>query len=196
MSSRHPSVVTVVVHAAALCVMLMGSLIASARIGLAENVLEFPYPEVADPAKQASTKLLEAASTALQAMKQAELGEVKAANNQIQEALAALKKSKEEFTAVAEKIKSHKIYYEKVPKEVGGVPILAILESYKIERPRTAGELAKIALNEVNLLTVAMNDLKFGDLLASRAGVLKFSGALRRALDVGVVISTLADAAG
>ena len=57
-----------VVAMAISCTAAISSLIGSPRISFAENVLEFPFPEVIEPARQASAKLLDAASTILRAM--------------------------------------------------------------------------------------------------------------------------------
>ena len=61
--------------------------------------------------------------------------------------------------------------------------------------PKTAAGLAKIALGEVNIFSEAVSGLKFGQKDLSRAAVLRVSAALKRVLDVGVVISALPDAA-
>ena len=139
--------------------------------------------------------MLDAASTILRAISQAELGDVEGANGQLREAMSVLDQSEKAFTAVAAQLKDRPIDYAKAPKEIAGVPIERILDQFKIPPPKTAGDLAKISLNEVDTLRKAVGDLKFGQKSASRAGVFRVSGALRRALDVGVVISMLADAA-
>ena len=75
MSSTESPIVAVTLPIAVLCAALFGLLVAGPRASWAENVLEFPFPEVIGPAQQASATLLAAASTALGAMRLAETGQ-------------------------------------------------------------------------------------------------------------------------
>ena len=187
--------VAVALSVAAPCVWSIGGLLGMPAAAFAENVLEFPFPEVVTPARQASAELLDAASKALAAMRQAELGETDAANQQLLEALSELEQSREGFTAVGRQIQDRPISLDKAPKEINGVAIDRILATYKIEMPRTTRQLANIAVGEAVALREAIGALRFEPKGASRTAVFRVSQALHRALDVGVVVSMLADAA-
>jgi len=175
----------------------VGFFFAITRSAMAENVLEFPFPEVVDPAKRASAKLLDAASTCLHAMRLAELGDFDGANGQMREASSALDQSESDFGAVAAKLKGgdRRINYSKAPKDIDGQTVEQIFNRVGVRPPITVEDLAYLALNEVIIFRKAALELKFGAKGASRAAVSRFGVALQRALSVGVAISTLADTA-
>jgi hypothetical protein len=180
----------------ALTIVLTSSMLAlHPTPGAAENIIEFPFPEIVTPSRQASATLLAAVSTAFRAAQQAELGASSAANGQMNEAVGSLREAQKLFAAVTATMRDRKIDYSKAPKEIGGIPIERILAFYHIAPPQRVGDLGRIASDEIANLEKMATALKFGDKTYSRAAFLHLNDALHRMLTLGLVISVLADAA-
>ncbi len=165
------------------------------KSSFAENFMEYSFPEVAVPTQQASVDLLGAATNAIQATSAAERGNYHEANSLIASADNLLNECADELQSASEEMRDRKIDNDVVPTQIAGVPIAEVLSHFDIPRPETTGDLIKIESNEISAFRFAIENVHFGRKAESRVGVFRLGEALQRLLDVGVIVSTLADGA-
>jgi hypothetical protein len=70
-----------------------------------------------------------------------------------------------------------------------------IMSVHKLSMPTTTGGLSRLAKEEVDRFTSQMKELKFTDVRSARVSTLRASEMIHRLLDVGVLVSALAEAA-
>jgi len=163
----------------------------SARPLRAENVLNFPLK--ADPrlAKDASVMLLVGATAIMSAIQLSETDREKA-NAQLKLGIADLEKSRALFIEVQKRLSPTAIDMKKVT--LGSDQISRIVSVHKLELPKSMDRLAQVAVAEVTRFLDAAKEMSFENVQKARNGTLLFSTAVNRLLDVGVLVSALADA--
>ena len=161
----------------------------------AEYVNEFPFPEVTKQAHEASAVLLEGISMTFRAIAQAERGNQDGARGNQKEALSLFTRSQELFSQVRREMRVRPISLVKAPKMFAGRPIEAIFASYKLAVPKSTAELAAIADGQLTAYKKAVELINFGERSASRAQIDEMTRQLRSLMELGLIISALADAA-
>jgi hypothetical protein len=163
-----------------------------ARSATAELVLNFPLKGDNAFSRQASAALLYGATQILAAIQMAEIDRDKASSN-LKEGLSYLEKARQMFAEVQKRAGSAPLNPEKMKllKEA----VARIVSTHKITMPKTMDELSQLAMSEVNRFMAATKEMGFDSTQRARSTTLTFSAAINRLLDVGVLVSELADTA-
>jgi len=139
----------------------------------------------------ASYSLLQGATLAMNAINSAEGGEPKKAAEQLQAAISTLEKARAQFREIQKIVGSTPIDMSKA-----GLPrpqLDQIARRYGIELPKTTDALTQLVIAEVDRFFNAMKEISFDGVQKARAGTLSYSSAISRLLDLGVLVSALAD---
>ena len=135
--------------------------------------------------------LLGAIGTFVTALQFVERGNSKDAQAIFEKGIASLEQTRAMFETVEKVVAVKKIDRSKV--KLGGEVLARIVDEYKIELPSTTGGLARIAMAEINTFIGQMKAVKLTDPQSARAGTLILSRSLKRLMDVGVLVSALAE---
>jgi hypothetical protein len=171
------------------------ALVALSSAAHAENINEFNLPGVGQLSHQASADMLNGISYVFRALAAAEQGDPRAAAGMRSEALAALKKARENFQRVRNEMKSQDINFEKAPKTIGSASMEAVFRRRGYDLPKNTTALADVALKELDRYTAAIEALSFEGGGKARPAILRANDDLHRLTELGVAISTLSDAA-
>jgi hypothetical protein len=178
-------------------VIALGALVATsvARIGpvQAELVLNFPLKGDSKLSREASATLLYGASQIFAGIQQAELDRDKA-TDKLKEGVAYLAKARSMFSAVQKYAGTAPLNPEKVKLLREAVIRIQNVHGLKVI-PKSMDELSQLAISEVDRFMEATKGMSFESVQKARATTLTFSTAIHRLLDVGVLVSELAETA-
>lgn len=177
---------------AVLALMVFGLSAAQSQASRAELVLNFPLKGDARLSKEASSTLLYGATRLLGAIQLAELDREQAAA-QAKEGVAILDKARQMFGELQKRVGSAPVDISKVT--LRREEVSRILSMHKIAVPKTMDELSRLAMLEVNRFLEVAREMNFGSVQRARSATLQFSTAVNRLLDVGVLVSELAETA-
>ncbi|MDP2334809.1 MAG: hypothetical protein Q8M19_29370 [Reyranella sp.] len=164
----------------------------SAGAARAELVLNFPLKEYSKLSREASATLLYGATEILGSIQMAEFDRDKA-SSKLRAGISYLEKARPLFTELSKLVGQAPLHPDKMPlrKEAIG----RIVSTHKIIIPKTMDELSRLAVSEVDRFIAATKEMGFESVQRARTTTLAFSEAINRLLDVGVLVSELAETA-
>jgi hypothetical protein len=151
------------------------------------------FGPLVDPglSRNASSTLTSGATIVMSAITMAESGEREKATAQVKNGIATLNKSRMLFSEIQKVLGSSPIDINKA-----GLPkaqIEQIAQRYKIEMPKTTDALVKLAIAELDRFLSTAQEMSFDNVQKARAGTLSFASGINRLLEIGVMVSSLAD---
>ena len=115
------------------------------------------------------------------------------ASGKLKGGISSLEKARPMFTDLAKRMGSAPLYPDKMALRKDA--IARIVNTHKITIPKTMDELSRLAVSEVDRFIAATKEMGFESVQRARNTTLTFSDAINRLLDVGVLVSELADTA-
>lgn len=158
----------------------------------AELVLNFPLKESLKLSREASATLLYGATEILGSIQMAEFDREKA-SSKLKAGVSFLEKARPLFTDLAKRVGQAPLHPDKMPLRKDSVE--RIVRTHKIAIPKTMDELSRLAVSEVDRFIAATKEMSFETVQRARNTTLTFSDAINRLLDVGVLVSELAETA-
>jgi hypothetical protein len=158
----------------------------------AEIVLNFPLKVDPRLSRDASSTLLYGANQIFTAVAMAEAGDRDKANFQVRAGIVQLEKARQMFLEVQKRVVGAPIDMGKVTLQKAQID--RILATHKFEFPKNTEALAQLAVVEVNRFLNTARELSFENVQRARTDTLAVSSAIARLLDVGVLVSALAEA--
>lgn len=170
----------------------IGVAMASASGANAELVLNFPIKESLKLSREASATLLLGATEVLGSIQMAEIDRDKA-SSKLKTGISFLEKARPMFAELSKRVGQAPLYPDKMPirKDV----VARIVNAHKVAMPKTMEELSRLAVSEVDRFIGVTKEMSFESVQKARSTTLAFSDAINRLLDVGVLVSELAETA-
>jgi hypothetical protein len=139
--------------------------------------------------------MLNGVGAVFRALAVAEQGDPKGADGMRREALSMLKTARDGFQRMRNEMKPQTIDFGKAPKTLKNIPIEMVFRRRGHELPKDTAVLADVALKELDRYIAAIDKLTFEGGGKSRPAILQMNDDLHRLMELGVAISSLADAA-
>ena len=158
----------------------------------AELVLNFPLKGDATFSRDASATLLAGARQIMSAIQMAEIDRQKASGI-LKDGMLYLEKARQMFAELQKRVGNAPINLEKV--KLRRDVVARIQSMHKISVPKTMDELSRLAVIEVDRFIGSTKEMGFDSVQKARDTTLTFSEAINRLLDVGVLVSELAETA-